>query len=130
MDLEVKRYSIYQPFDLKVQYDLNGDGKHLRVGTLTGIRNQVGNELIIEIDRYGYLPEFCKPILKSLNDLDINIMPKNLQNYTNKQIQPHNVYGLSYRTFELLLENHYDVFGLIEKGLAVDINTLSVQNDG
>ena len=51
---------------------------------------------------------------------------KNLQNYTNKQIQPHNAYGLSYRTFELLLENHYDVFGLIEKGLAVDINTLSV----
>ena len=30
--------------------------------------------------------------------------------------------------YQLLIENHYDVFNLIEKGLAVDINTLSVQN--
>lgn len=29
-----------------------------------------------------------------------------------------------------LLENHFDIFGLIEKGLAVDINTISVKNGG
>jgi len=31
---------------------------------------------------------------------------------------------------DYLFENHFDVFGLIEKGLAININTLSVQNDG
>ncbi len=31
---------------------------------------------------------------------------------------------------DFLFQNHFDVFGLIEKGIAVDINTLSVQNDG
>ena len=130
MNLVFKNYSVYLPYNLKVKYDLNGDVKHFRIGVLTGIRNQVGEKLIVEIDKYGYYPESCKPILKSLNDLDIDILPKNLQNYSQQQIQPHNVYGLSYRTFEILLEKHYDVFGLIEKGLAVDINKLSVQNDG
>jgi hypothetical protein len=31
---------------------------------------------------------------------------------------------------EKLFEWNFDVFGLIEKGRAIDINTLSVQNDG
>jgi hypothetical protein len=31
---------------------------------------------------------------------------------------------------EKLFEWNFDVFGLIEEGLAIDINTLSVQNDG
>ena len=35
--------------------------------------------------------------------------------------------SLSYRLMQKLFENHFDVFGLIEKGLAVDINTLSVE---
>ena len=29
-----------------------------------------------------------------------------------------------YRQFEILFKNHIDVFGLIEKNLAIDINTL------
>ena len=37
---------------------------------------------------------------------------------------------IPYELHDFLFENHIDVFGLIEKGLAVDINTLSVQNDG
>lgn len=31
---------------------------------------------------------------------------------------------------QMLFEEHIDVFGLIEKGRAIDINTLSTQNDG
>ena len=34
------------------------------------------------------------------------------------------VEGLPYSIFEILLKNHFDVFGLIEKGLAIDINTI------
>ena len=35
-----------------------------------------------------------------------------------------NVQHLKYETVEKLFEHHYDVFGLIEKGLAIDINSL------
>jgi hypothetical protein len=31
---------------------------------------------------------------------------------------------LEYRIIVSLLQNHYDIFGLIEKGLAIDINTI------
>lgn len=31
---------------------------------------------------------------------------------------------LSYGLIDYLIENHFDIFGLIEKGLAIDINTL------
>ena len=34
--------------------------------------------------------------------------------------------GASYSTIELLLSWHFDVFGLIDKGLAIDINTLDL----
>lgn len=54
----------------------------------------------------------------------INKMPSNWQRYTNNEIQAHNIQALNYRTFQLLLEWHFDVFGLIEKGLAIDFNTL------
>jgi hypothetical protein len=32
---------------------------------------------------------------------------------------------LTYENWQLLFKWHFDVFGLIEKGLAIDINTLS-----
>ncbi len=34
-----------------------------------------------------------------------------------------------YEIFKYLLSEHYDVFGLIENGLAVDINTISVSQN-
>ena len=36
----------------------------------------------------------------------------------------HSPTGLSYDRVQMLLKQHYDVFGLIEEGLAIDINTL------
>lgn len=56
-----------------------------------------------------------KPILRPLLELDedgeINT-PEYLQ-------------GCCYSYVQSLISQHYDVFGLIEKGLAVDINTLN-----
>lgn len=37
---------------------------------------------------------------------------------------------IKWQIMELLFEFGFDVFGLIKEGLAMDINTLSVQNDG
>lgn len=42
----------------------------------------------------------------------------------NRRSEP---FKIPYILFEQLLKFHFDVFGLIDKGLAVDINTLSVE---
>ena len=43
------------------------------------------------------------------------------------QIDSKYINNTSYLVFQKLLEWHFDVFGLIEKGLAIDINTLPQQ---
>ena len=42
----------------------------------------------------------------------------------NRRFEP---FKIQYILFEQLLKFHFDVFGLIKKGLAIDINTLSVE---
>jgi hypothetical protein len=73
-----------------------------------------------------------KPILRPLSDLTKEIqvngekfVPKEWLrlNYISENIGL-NTAVWSYRTIEKLLEWHFDVFGLIDKGLAVGINTL------
>lgn len=83
-----------------------------------------------------FLNDEFKLILRPLSDLTkeievngerfvpINKFPSSWQRYTNNEIQVNNIQALNYRTFQLLLEWHFDVFGLIEKGLAIDFNTL------
>ena len=38
----------------------------------------------------------------------------------------HDVHYLPYLLVQDLIKNHFDVFGIIEKGLAIDINTLEI----
>jgi len=82
-----------------------------------------------------YLGDF-KPILRPLSLLtkeiehlgerfvpyDTNIFTK----YRMNTLHPKhiNIVGMPYWCVQKLIEWHFDVFGLIEKGLAVDINTL------
>lgn len=69
--------------------------------------------------------EEFKPILRPLSDLDkdnfkemgINHNWYGLKNYLT------NIKEMKVKDFEYLVRNHFDVFGLIEKGLAIDINT-------
>ena len=52
---------------------------------------------------------------------------KDYKTFKNAQLNNYlynNPLQYSYRVVELLFRHHFDVFGLIEKGLAIDINTL------
>ena len=75
---------------------------------------EVGGERFVPIKEFmilygGGTTEKGKPIFES--DFVANIM--------------YSYYGsLSYSVMEKLFEWHFDVFGLIEQGLAIDINTL------
>lgn len=79
-----------------------------------------------------------KPILRPLSDLPkeieidgINFIPNNVlaeSSITEYWWQGINTFGISpnahFALILLLLEWHFDVFGLIENGLAININTI------
>jgi len=78
----------------------------------------------------------CKPILKPIADLNTLIHKDELEcTYFDwilveydinifKFLDTHGLEKLPYEVMEYLLEHHFDIFGLIEKKQAVDINTL------
>ncbi len=68
--------------------------------------------------------EYYKPILRPLSDLRLE-HAKNCQYHSLKRfLEVIKAQRIEVMFWDDLLNNHYDVFGLIEKGLAIDINTL------
>lgn len=109
--------------------------------------NGTGNEIKIfpvQISSREYdKKRIIKPILRPLSDLDKPIISGGLRltplywwneddDATDKFNQMLNLqkqrafhlHSTSYEVLERLLAWHFDVFGLIEKGLAIDINTI------
>lgn len=135
--LELKHLAPYLPYGLK------GIIKNKTV--LLQNLNKYSLETIPSIHGYTYCSfEHFKPILRPLSDLtkEIEIDGKKIvPRYTgilckyeiimnpdfsffdgigsNNEID-----DMPYRVIQKLLEWHFDIFGLIEKGLAIDINTL------
>lgn len=68
-----------------------------------------------------------KPILKSLNDLKVGHDDYGEYNWEYPEEFKHDIKTgqASYEDMTMLLSAHYDVFGLIDKGLAVDLKTLT-----
>lgn len=64
------------------------------------------------------------PILRPLSDLELDEFENKIFN-REYIIDKETESDLSYYEWCFLFENHFDVFGLIEKGLAIDINTLN-----
>lgn len=130
--LELKHLAPYLPYDI-MAIDLNT--KEIRKVTLlhfTYTTISVGhNHLIYE----GILLSKHLPILRPLSDLTKEIEvngEKFLPIERIKKMYPSDTFSStanlakwSYRIIEKLCEWHFDIFGLIEKGLAVDINTLN-----
>ena len=137
MKLELKHLSAYLPYGLRVRHfewgnwELDGLDVMLNEVKLIGEKSQdQGWELIGNI----------KPILRPLSDLNENIPFANAEyhwaaliscssqemdgyiNDVNNGVFDYE--DLKYWQIERLFENHIDVFGLIESGLAIDINTI------
>ena len=113
MKLELKHLAPYLPYGLRI---FNKDNKSSYVLS-TG-----------SIDRVTELPEIFKPILRPLSDLTERASKVMSGLSLNTFIKKINNQDLSYITFNELISLHFDVFGLIEEGLAIDINTLSNEN--
>ena len=131
MELELKHLAPYLPYGLKVAINVfKEDYENYEEMKLTSDYNSCNsvNDVISGVTLHGCL---IKPILRPLSDLGkeiefngitdkIPLLDKsvNLAKQGLSELLPYNV-------FQTLLKFHFDVFGLIEKGLAIDINTLN-----
>ena len=136
----------YLPYGLKLQYVVRD--KVERTGIMKSIiHNEEAThptKVYIEWGDAEHIWMF-KPILKPISDLDWKIKIE-FEKYDNKRNYDKEIINLfceengidellenlelssiRYECVEYMFKNHYDFFGLIEKGLAVDVNTLSVE---
>lgn len=129
MELELKYLSAYLPYKV---YLLMSDGKTKL--PMNGIKD----DNVFVFDGYSSTIKIskAKPILRPLSDLiiDEDIIEDfiGIGNWCNAYDEyldswyPDASYAKEapYAIFEYFLTNHYDVFGLIDNGLAIDINTI------
>ena len=133
MKLETKHLAPYLPYKLKGIYEMSSKQKQ---ETLQAI-DTLGKCRTDEDLRWFEIKMF-KPILQPLFNDNFDYTIFLMDNFPEeKWADAYNdimngvgfgvkIEQIPYELHEFLFENHIDVFGLIEKGLAIDINTLSV----
>lgn len=142
MELELKHIAPYLPYGLEMAYRSHKTGIYEPRGSLVGVTNRSFEthpvRLLIEGMDFEHIWMF-KPILRPLHEFNdalevedfiglgnsfdaydefFNSWVSDLANTDKLVLQaPQPI-------FNYFLANHFDVFGLIPQGLAVDINTL------
>jgi hypothetical protein len=134
MKIELKHLAPYLPYGLKVKIESKLYPTPMIIGYLRGVIycNYHGVSCSFNIEQ-------VKPILRPLSDLTKEIevngekfvpilylieVHGNSLDYS-YLLSTKNVIEYSYAIVEKLLEWHFDIFGLIENNLAIDINTLN-----
>jgi hypothetical protein len=142
MELQLKHLAPYLPYGLKIHHEMIR--KNL---------SMIGCELIDEQLRvrmtdglYVFDVHKMKPILRPLSHLtkEIEYTEECLLDYIVEKLERHcvnyddwvssaiedgieiRILQAPYEVIEYCFENHYDVFGLIPRGLAIDINTIKI----
>lgn len=133
MKLETKHLAPYLPYNLMCEV-LNS-GQEKEIGEMIAVYNDgsacFGN--IVESDK-GF--EYIKPILFPLTELEYYTNGlKHLRYRTDKDAVSDIISDIEngvaeFKIMSMCFQEHIDVFGLIKNGLAIDVNTLDVQNDG
>jgi hypothetical protein len=137
MKLELKHLAPYLPYTLKVWDSYSDEPKELY-----GLCNDGADEVAVQTKPSypvsGRQIFEIKPILRPLSDLvkecELEYNPEENGTSWVEQLLGKNLRYFNYLTykpmfnnyweFERLVKNHFDVFGLIEKGLAININTI------
>jgi hypothetical protein len=133
--LELKYLTPYLPYKLKCEilnYKCDYVGE--KYGVINGFYYLGGEVHYTFKDRStaGKTRKLIKPILRPISDLtekqfnEFSLSDMITHGFHNVFWQEENfsVNHLMYHDLEILLKNHFDVFGLIEKGLAIDINKI------
>lgn len=134
MKLETKHLAPYLPYKLKCMVD----GKKAEMNSVYSDGTCTFCELVESEKGFESIKPILQPLFNDNFDYSVFLMdnfPEEKWADAYNDIMNGIGFGVKieqipYELHDFLFENHIDVFGLIEKGLAVDINTLSVQNDG
>jgi hypothetical protein len=132
MKLEIKHLAPYLPFRLTGIASFLEDTQFV-VDTLNSRTLRIVGET-----KFGnnvpvgcFVKEF-KPFLRPMEDIKyyvdfLNTYYVDFDKIEGCLVKRKNENFTRLNELDFLFKNHFDVFGLIEKGLAVDINTLSVE---
>jgi hypothetical protein len=136
MKLEIKHLAPYLPYKLKaemVDYKIDYVGK--KYDKIIGFHQwDKSGSLWSALTFGGSKPNIqqIKPILRPMSNLicflindDVSIYKK-LSRCSREDFQYKNpcIIKWPYLDLQILFKHHFDVFGLIDSGLAIDINTL------
>lgn len=146
MKLELKHIACYLPYELKVYHSafmFRSNWNENELGVMVGVTDNIQNEtfdivMIRERDKYKLQDSrgHFKPVLRPLSDLTKEIEHNGEKINIFDRIEIYKGSGVDYLIeqiklglveviiFNLLLEYHFDVFGLLEQNLAIDINTI------
>ena len=118
MKLEIRHLAPYLAHNVKVSKTHSlSTGKG--IGSIYHILSKKNNDYKLILHPLSEVMDINSPLFNSINtDLKIQM---EICDLANKKIGYWNV---SYGAIEVMCENHIDFFGLIDEGLAVDINTL------
>lgn len=127
--IELKHLTTYLPYGVKFSTIVKGGGASYGKEFYRTKKLELKNlENVLKLNK--------KLILKPLSDLTKDNYENILDEFSEVELEHllsaiHIVLNtdsylnlITYSQFELLVSNHFDVFGLIEKDLAIDINTL------
>ena len=140
MKLQLQHLAPYLPYGLKMKHYENN-----RIGTLQGVStNTLGQPYSLCVNTNWYNPFVYKPILRPLSDLtkeievngekfvpierfyefidNVDFLDQMLEDINSNN----SIANWQYDVVNKLLEWHFDVFGLIEQKIAIDINTLEL----
>lgn len=123
--LKLEHLAPYLPYELDVTFE-SDEYIHRVVGLNITER---GVELISPFEHWGTARiEDCMPILRPLSDL-----AKEIEHNGERFVPRNRIYGnpldfkidmVSFGVVQVLISYRFDIFGLIDKGLAIDINTV------
>lgn len=124
MKLDLKNLSVYLPYE--VYFINNSNDLKLKI---TGL-----NEELVMANGHGlFYFKNIKLILRPLSDIENEkydfIYNKetdywSIEDWISLDVESRFSCKFSYEFWELLYKHHFDVFDLIQRGLAIDINTL------
>lgn len=124
MKLELKHLVPYLPYGLEIEiHNYKIDYVGIKHSIVTGYYYLNFNpHFTYEGGSTGKSFNEFKPILRPLSDLTFEELRE--FNFVALPEINYDVENYSYGFMQFCFKNHFDVFGLIEKGIAIDINTL------
>lgn len=128
MKQDFKKIVPYLPYELK--------GNYLLSDVVTGSKDELRGKLLT-VDNVEFFLKYATPILRPLLDLTKEIEVNGekfvpIERLSDNCQLGHKLFGLNnYLDLKVadyfkLLEWHFDIFGMISEGLAIDINTIEL----